>query len=544
MLKVIIFGIILLHLSESFRLPSNSIPLAYNLKLKTDIDKNDLKFTGSVYLRIRIIEPSNTITLHSRKLTITFIDLYNQNNSITAQNLNYTTDTNHDFIIIQLPSNQLKNAELSLAIFYTGTLSDNMMGFYHTFYVNENFEQIPLALTHFQPINARSAFPCYDEPQMQAVFRLEIVHNKNYKAASNMLPIAIIPEETNYLVTKFEETPPISTCSLAFVVSNLASMSNNKKFNQTIVGQVQKITQGEGDFALKVIEKISEKYSDIFGNLPIKKTEHFAIPNTNQGVPNFGLMTYEEDSLFLNFNFSSKILEYFKPQIISTISLYYGSLYFGNIVSLMWWKYLWLNYGFATFFQFHISSVLYHEYNFNERFRNEIMHFAFDIDGELNSITMNDNAESSREIYEKFNPITFAKAAVVIRMFYEALSPSTFEKGLRYYLNGMNSTAVTPVDLHIALQRALDEDQPTNDVNIGRLMETWENQSGYPVISVRKDGRNVILSQKRFLDENSNQIYAIPITYATKSKMDFDSTTVDVNLIYLQHYLIKIDSNI
>lgn len=43
-----------------------------------------------------------------------------------------------------------------------------------------------LATTHFEPTYARSAFPCFDEPQFKAKFRMSILRNRFHIALFNM----------------------------------------------------------------------------------------------------------------------------------------------------------------------------------------------------------------------------------------------------------------------------------------------------------------------------------------------------------------------
>ena len=63
----------------------------------------------------------------------------------------------------------------SLAISFTGTLNDQLRGFYRSRYTTPEGEERYLATTQFEATDARRAFPCWDDPAVKAVFDVTLV---------------------------------------------------------------------------------------------------------------------------------------------------------------------------------------------------------------------------------------------------------------------------------------------------------------------------------------------------------------------------------
>lgn len=88
-----------------------------------------------------------------------------------------------------------------------------------------------LATTHFEPTDARAAFPCFDEPQLKANFTMSLVREPQQIALFNTEKIGEEGFENGRLrVDHFATTVKMSTYLVAFVVcdyANKTKLTNN-----------------------------------------------------------------------------------------------------------------------------------------------------------------------------------------------------------------------------------------------------------------------------------------------------------------------------
>lgn len=139
---------------------------------------------------------------------------------------------------------------------------------------------------------------------------------------------------------------------------------------------------------------------------------------------------------------------------------------------------------------------------------------------------LNFYVEAPEDIRGKFDFITYFKGALVLRMFHEAFTEATWRKGLSYYVRNMAFEIVTPENLFAGLQIAYDEDYPERNESVDALMRPWLDFNGFPVITINRTADGLIVSQQGFRTEHNN-IFSVPINYATASNPDFDNTAAD-----------------
>lgn len=504
----------------TYRLPNNSIPLRYDLSILSDIDKGIFEFFGIVRIHIRILVPTQRVTLHLSQLSVERIDLLNTDNSILQSNLVFEYEEALEFLIIALPVALELDEEIILDITYNGILRDDGRGFNRQRYIDDDGTDVWYATTMMKATYARYVMPCYDEPGFRAIMGLSIRHAKSYHAISNMPVNNVLDIGSDYVTTTFQDTFQTSSYLFGFAVTYFDYISNNNnQVEQRIYANPEWVAAGYADFALSIAQPIMiaiQEHLNVDYFLP--KLDHVAIASQVwNGVENFGLITYRDENILIASADDSSA----RRNVIKQLAQEISQQWFGVLVPLKWWSSAWLSEGFAKLYGSIIPSIILPDDGYMEEFTVKARERVFIYDNG-NLEPMNLYVETPSAVESRFSEILSLKSALVLRMFREALTVETFTKGLTFYLIENFLRPATPEDLHRSLQRAFDEDFPGNEIDIGGLMATWEDQVGYPIVNVQRNNDATILIQERF--GGGREIYAIPISFATQSDPDFDDT--------------------
>lgn len=88
------------------------------------------------------------------------------------------------------------------------------------------------------------------------------------------------------LLARFEQTPPMSTYLVAFVLTDFQCISNFSANNirVSVCGRPEAMNKGEGDFALDVGTHVITYFEQSYNvPYPLSKCDHFAIPDFSAG---------------------------------------------------------------------------------------------------------------------------------------------------------------------------------------------------------------------------------------------------------------------
>ncbi|GJQ73763.1 hypothetical protein Trydic_g18704 [Trypoxylus dichotomus] len=512
-----------------YRLPTDTIPLSYDIILEPNFD--DFSFLGNVTITILVEKETKTITLHARELiiypdTIT-VKVQNEAGGLTVA----TTRSEIEFHLFMIDVEEPLQPDQVLEVYieYNGYLNEDNAGFYRASYVDADGETKWFGTTQFESTSARRAFPCYDEPALKATFTIHIIRNEGYNSVSNMELIDSAPYGDGKYIDHFNESVIMPTYLVAFIVSE---MDFTEEGNQRVYAAPAHIADGRGEYGLTMgieILDVMANFTNISYVLP--KMYQAAIPDNwfaAGAMENWGLVTYRERYLLYKEGLSTSSE---KQSVISIIAHEYGHQWFGNLVSPLWWDYIWLNEGFATYFEHYATDVVEPETRMMDQFVTLSHQYAMESDGIDGVRAMVHHAETPRQISSLFDRIAYEKSGSVIRMMEHFLTTEIFRKGLTNYLTEMQYGAAQPSDLWRGLQAAVDELDPEilGDLTVAEIMETWNSQAGFPVVDVsRNNNGRIVLSQSRFfrntITDPTNTRWIIPINYATTSDTDFSDT--------------------
>lgn len=401
--------------------------------------------------------------------------------------------------------NRKVNGEFKVKITYEGQINDKLVGFYRSKYMDGDKEKY-VAVTQFQENDARRAFPCFDTPGKKATFDIEFVTEENYICISNT---AVIEEKKlgkGKKLVRFETTPIMSTYLVFFGVGEFEVLEGESRGRPVRLIASPGKAKMYGEFGLDFGIKSLEYCEDWFGvQYPISKLDLIGTPAFAHGaMENWGAILFRENLLLYYPGITSKLQELRIEEVIAHEIVHQ---WFGNLVSPTTWKYLWLNESFATFFSYLVVDHYRPEKRVWEFFIVAETSPALNSDARHATLSIEVPEDSGHGMTIKNVNILYNKGGSILRQMMVYLGEKEFQKGLRHYLEKYKFGVATSGDLWQSIQEKTGKP-------VVELMESWVLQEGYPVVSVKREGEEIVVKQRRFtfLPNDSKQTWLIPLS--------------------------------
>ncbi|CDQ59745.1 unnamed protein product [Oncorhynchus mykiss] len=488
---------------KNFRLPDYVKPVHYDLHLEPDLT-TDL-YTGSVSVHLEVSRPTRHLWLHIRETFISAVPRLvlktpQAQREVTVAIKGCFEFKPQEYVVVEA-AEELVATKLSevyvLSLDFQGWLNGSLVGFYRVTYT-ENGAIKKIAATDHEPTDARKSFPCFDEPNKKATYNISITHDKDYGALANM-PMEGTPETLpgNKIKTFFQRSVPMSTYLVCFAVHQFTFVERNSSRGIPLRIYAQPAQIRTAEYAADTTKVIFDYFEEYFNmNYSIPKLDKIAIPDFGTGaMENWGLITYREANLLYDENQSSS---YNKQRVASVIAHELVHQWFGNIVTMDWWDDLWLNEGFASFFEY--IGVEKAEPLWGMRdimIISDVLPVMVD-DALVTSHPIIVDVSTPAEITSVFDGISYNKGASILRMVEDWLGRDNFRDGCRKYLKDFHFQNAKTANFWASLANV-------SGLPVADVMDTWTKQMGYPVLDLSTAGTQTKLTQRRFLlDPNAD----------------------------------------
>jgi alanyl aminopeptidase len=358
------------------------------------------------------------------------------------------------------------------------------------------------ALTQFESIAARHAFPCFDEPGFKTPWQLTLRVPRDLVAVSNT-PIESETADSDMKTVRFQETRPLPSYLVAFAVGPWETVDLGK------VGQgatpmriiVPRGRRADATFVARAYPELFARLEHYFGvPYAYAKLDHVAIPiNVGFAMENAGMITYGASILLAK---PDAITPKYRRDAVETGTHEMAHQWFGNLVTTAWWDDIWLNEAFATW----MSEKIVNEWNAGyERgaARIEERATAIETDSLQSARQVRQAIDTVGDIDNAFDSITYEKGATVIGMFEGWVGPEHFQQGVHNYLESKSYGTATANDFLAALGAA-------SQLPVAPAFDTFLNQNGVPRVEMRLQcdarGARLQLSQQRLTPIGSEAV--------------------------------------
>lgn len=468
----------------SFALPDGVTPKKHIIELT--IDPSLDTFTGQARIEVELNKQTNVLWVNGKNLTTQGASVSWQGRNLPAR----ATAVGGEFIGLELDS-PIGPGPATISIHYQAKLDESAVaGPYRNKVANDWY-----AFTTFTPIDARRAFPCFDEPRFKTPWEISIHIKRTDKAFSNAAQISQADEPNGMKLVKFAPTAPLPAEVVAFCVGPFDVYEGAPAGHGTPIRVISPKGQRElsklaAQATVDVLPRL-EAYTGI--PYPFGKLDQVAVPEFKFGaVENPGLITYKSTALLLQ----PSDEETQKSRRIRSLQAHeVGHQWFGDMVTQATWDDVWLSEGFATWFS---AKVMDQEQPPARKLlasvasRERIM--ATDAGPKTRPVRL--EMHSRKDTDGVYSQIVYQKGAAILVMLDGWLGEDRVRDGMREYLQAHKFGNATTADLESSIKGS----KP--------VLDSFLSQTGIPSIRAKCSDAHLSIDQT-----NSTHTWNVPVCW-------------------------------
>lgn len=353
----------------------------------------------------------------------------------------------------------------------------------------------------FVPADASSVFPCFDQPDLKARFRLALELPRGWRAISN----APLLEEAPGRV-RFAETEPISTYLFAFAAGPFEAVTQVGEPVRLFVrrSQLERAREHAGEVLRLNRLALAFFEAEFARRFPFAKYDLVLVPELAYGgMEHAGATFLNEQSILFPDPPSG-------PDLLRRAQLIFHEAshqWFGNLVTMRWFDDLWLKEGFANFMAAKAAAAIVPELEPWSAFH-ALKTSAYRTDATAGTTPLRQPLANLSSAKSAYGSIVYSKGPAVLRQTEFYLGEHVFRRAMRDFLQRHAYGAADWSDLVRAFERVERRD-------LQAWAAAWVQRRGLPTVTLRETPGGVLLAQEDTLGEDGVWPQKLVVAVAT-----------------------------
>jgi len=502
------------------KLPDIAAPTAYRLDFTVLPEQS--RFTGHDEIDVTLKQAAKSIYMHGRDLNVTKAVAVAGGKTVPAKwvQVDKTGTARLDF------ASEVPAGNVTLKFDYSAPFGDSASGMFHVKVADKWY-----AWTQFESIDARAAFPGFDEPGFKTPFTVSVTTRPGYVVVGNSPEASVAKTSGGMVKHQLAPTKPLPTYLVAidtgpFVHEKGVIPPNAERSAPMHYGAVA--TQAQKDkmgYVMAETPRIVSLLENYFGEpFPFPKLDQIGTPIMPGAMENAGADTYGDPIIYLAPGATTGDKQAFGMVVAHELS----HQWFGDLVTPAWWDDIWLNESFANWMGYRIGNEWRPELKIGVGALGEGFG-AMNTDALLVGRPIHQMIATNSEIDSAFDGITYGKGGQVLAMIAAYLGDERFKQGVRLHLRRHAYGNATSEQFFQAIADG------AKDPRVLASLKSFVDQQGVPVVDIRRDGPKLVLTQSRYAYLGSNPqplMWTIPFcvraaTAKSCNLIDQKVTTID-----------------
>lgn len=335
----------------------------------------------------------------------------------------------------------------------------------------------------FVPDRARTVFPCFDQPDLKAVYDLTLTIPANWTALANA-PVAAVNRQSGRKTIRYQTSDTLSTYLFSFAAGVFESVKGV-------------VANAEADFLYRETDtaKISRSVPEIFKihtdalryyeewtgiAYPFQKFGFVAIPGFQfGGMEHPGAIQYKAASLFLDKGATQDQLN----SRVNLIAHETAHMWFGDLVTMDWFSDVWMKEVFANLMADKSTEETTGKKMFDLKFLLNHYPAAYSVDRTKGANPIRQPLDNLKDAGTLYGNIIYHKAPIMMRQLERLMGKEKFQQGVREYLTAFSNKNASWPDLIRILDKYTEQDLNTWN-------KVWVNEAGRPVITYKLEQKD------------------------------------------------------